>query len=121
MQKKIIIVEDERAISKALQLKLEHEGFEVDTAFDGEEGLVKLSEKEFDLILLDLIMPKMDGFPFMMKMREREIGFKPIIVLSNLSQPEDKTKAKALGAIDFVIKSDTPLSDIVKIVQNVLK
>lgn len=118
--KKILIVEDERAISKALQLKLTHEGFLVDAAYNGQEGIDLSKSNQYDLILLDMVMPIKDGFAFLEE--TNAAGRKsPVIVLSNLSQPEDIKKAKSLGAIDFIVKSDTPLSDIVNLVNNVLK
>jgi len=119
-KKHILIVEDERAISKALQLKLIHEGFEVDAAYNGQDGIDQAKSKTFDLILLDMVMPIKDGFAFLEE--TNAAGRKaPVIVLSNLSQPEDIQKAKSLGAVDFIVKSDTPLSDIVNLVNNVLK
>ena len=118
--KKIIIVEDEKAISKALQLKLIHEGYLVDAAYNGDEGLGKVKSEKYDLILLDMVMPVKDGFTFLEEVNAA--GFKiPVIVISNLNQTEDIKKARSLGAVDFIVKSDTTLSDIVNLVENVLK
>lgn len=120
MAKKILIGEDEKAIAKALQLKLSSSGYEVTNAYDGEQVIEFVDKDQFDLILLDLIMPKLDGFGTLEKLKE--MGNKtPIIILSNLSQKEDKKKVKELGAKDFFIKSNTPLSDIVDKVKNELK
>lgn len=120
MAKKILIGEDEKAIAKALQLKLSSSGYEVKNAFDGEQVIDFVEKEQFDLILLDLIMPKLDGFGTLAKLKEK--GNKtPVIILSNLSQEEDEKKAKELGAKDFFIKSNTPLSEIVDHVKAALE
>lgn len=111
-QKKILIVEDEQALSKALQLKLAHNGFDTTCAANGEEGLKLIEEKKFDIVLLDLIMPKIDGFKVLEVLRNKK-NIPPIIVLSNLSQNNDEDRAKKLGAVDFFVKSNTPIADIV--------
>jgi len=118
--KKILIVEDEKAISKALELKLTYEGFDVKTVFNGVEALSLLEKEKFDLILLDLVMPKLDGFGVLEVLKSK--GNKiPIIVSSNLSQKEDYQRAKDLGAIDFLIKSDTPVAEVVKKIKIIFK
>jgi two-component system, OmpR family, alkaline phosphatase synthesis response regulator PhoP len=116
----ILIVEDEKPLSHALKLKLSHEGYEVTVAGDGEEGVNLALEKQFDLILIDIIMPKMDGFMLLNKLREA--GNKTtIIVLSNLGQKEDIEKAKQLGAVEYMVKSNTPISRIVTAVNAFLQ
>ncbi len=110
--KKILICEDEKPIAKALVLKLNHEGFEAEAANDGEEALQILQTKQFDLILLDLIMPRVDGFGVLEKIKELKITT-PVIVTSNLGQEEDLKRAKELGAINYFIKSNTSLQEIV--------
>lgn len=110
--KKILVTEDEKPIAHALQLKLQGSGYEVDVAHNGEEALKFLSEGTYDLMLLDLVMPVMDGFATLQQVKEHGYSV-PIIVLSNLSQTDDEKKAKDLGAIDFAIKSNVPLSEIV--------
>jgi two-component system, OmpR family, response regulator VicR len=111
--KKILIVDDEKPLAHALELKLTHEGYTVKTAFDGEEALAELGSKQYALALMDLMMPKLDGFGVLAKVKEQGIPTK-IIVTSNLSQEEDIAKAKGLGAVDFFIKSNTPLNVIVE-------
>jgi len=118
--KRILIGEDEKPMGRALNLKLSSVGYEVDNAYNGEEVLEKLEAGSFDLLLLDLIMPKLNGFAVLEKIKEKKIKVK-IIVLSNLSQVEDAQKAKALGASGYFIKSDTPISGIVDEVKKVLK
>lgn len=117
--KRILIAEDEKAISKALELKLAHEGFEVKAVFNGVELLSLLEKEKFDLILLDLVMPKLDGFGVLeiLNCKGNKI---PIIVSSNLSQQEDYQRAKKLGATDFLIKSETPVAEMVKKIKNYL-
>lgn len=110
--KKLLIAEDERAIARALKLKLNKSGFEVELANNGEEALTMLKDKKFDLLLLDIMMPKVDGFSVMEEMKKRK-DKTPIIVLSNLSQEDDAKRAEELGAVDFVIKSNTPLTEII--------
>lgn len=117
LSKKILIVEDEKPISKALELKLSISGYNVRCAFDGIEAIELLKKEKFDLILLDLMMPKKDGFTVLQEMKDKGIKV-PVIVSSNLSQSEDFSKAKQLGAVDFFVKSNTP---IVEVVNNIKK
>ncbi|MDD4628722.1 MAG: response regulator [Candidatus Peribacteraceae bacterium] len=117
--KQILIVEDERPLAHALELKFRHEGFEPHIAMDGEEALKEAGGGTYDVILLDLIMPRMDGFMFMQEMKSKGVHT-PTIVLSNLGQDEDKTRAKELGAAAYYVKSNTPIMEIVKQVQSIL-
>lgn len=119
-KKKILIAEDEKPMAKALELKLTHEGYDAKAVFNGEEALAELEHGEFDLAILDLMMPKVDGFTVLAKLKEKGKTM-PIIVLSNLSQEEDEAKARALGATKFFVKSNTPLADIVQHVREVLQ
>lgn len=116
---RILIAEDEKPIANALKLKLSHYGYEVEIAENGAIALELVKKNKYDLILLDLIMPMMDGFEVLVSMKEAGISI-PVIVSSNLGQPEDIQKAKSLGASQFLVKSDTPLADIVNLVNNVL-
>lgn len=112
-QKKVLVVEDEKPLSHALDLKLTNEGFAVTTALNGQECLQLLESNSYDIILLDLMMPVVDGFQVLAFLQKK--GAMPyVIVLSNLSQPEDEARVKGLGAKKFFIKSDTPLSAIVE-------
>jgi len=117
--KRILIVEDERPLAHALELKFTHEGFETKVAADGEEALRDALATKYDMILLDLIMPRMDGFTFMEELKKKKVKTK-VIILSNLGQDEDKERAKALGAIAYFVKSNTPITEIVKEVQDAL-
>lgn len=110
--KKVLIVEDEKPLAHALQLKLEHEGFAVTVASDGQECLDLVKSQHSDVLLLDLIMPVMDGFQVLEQLKQ--VNQAPAtFVLSNLSQHEDEERVLALGARKFFIKSDTPLTTIV--------
>ena len=117
--KKILIVEDEKPMAMALVLKLNKSGFEAEAVFNGEEAIDILAKEKFDLIVLDLIMPKADGFQVLAKLKE--IGSQtPVIVSSNLSQAEDFNRAKKLGAVDFFVKSDTSIAEVVEHIKKVL-
>lgn len=116
MGKKILVVEDEKALSQALKLKLAHEGFEVTVLGNG-EGVIQLAKSEgFSIIVSDLIMPKVDGFQVLKMLKDENIKT-PVIIVSNLSQQDDESKARNLGAVDFLIKSDVPLSKIVDVIK----
>lgn len=112
MKKKILVAEDEKPMAQAMRLKLNHEGFDVDVADDGEMAVALFKEKTFDMVLLDIVMPKKDGFSVLKELREINTTT-PILITSNLSQPEDREKALSLGAQGFLIKSDTPLVQLV--------
>jgi DNA-binding response OmpR family regulator len=111
-QPKILIAEDEKSMSKAMVLKFTKSGFDATPVYDGEEAVVALEKSNFDVLLLDLIMPKLDGFGVLEKIKEKKFKVK-VIVTSNLSQEEDIKRAKDLGAIDYIVKSDTQIQDIV--------
>lgn len=115
--KKILIVEDERPLAHALELKFTHEGYEVEIATDGQEALDRANVNSYAAILLDLIMPNLDGFAFLEQMKKKS----PVIILSNLGQDEDKQRAKELGAVEYFVKSNTPITEIIKKVKTVAK
>lgn len=110
---KILLIEDDKALIRALELKLGHEGFEVISLANGEKVLSALEKDKFFLILCDLMMPTVDGFQVLQMLKDHGVKI-PVIVLTNLGQPEDEKRARELGAVDFFIKSDTPLSKIVQ-------
>jgi len=112
-KKHVLIVEDEKPLSHALALKLGHEGFEVTAVSNGQEALDLLQKQHYNIILLDLMMPVIDGFQVLEQLKAK--GPMPyVIVLSNLSQREDEERALALGAKKYFIKSNTPLAVIVQ-------
>ncbi len=118
-RKKILIVEDEGAIAKPLGMKLGFAGFDVKYAVDGEEALAILEKEKFDLILLDLLMPKIDGFGVLGAMRQRG-DQTPVIVATNLNQAEDMKRVFELGCKKYYVKADTTLSQIVEHAHEVL-
>lgn len=117
--KKILLVEDEKALSNVLTLKLDSAGYKTTVAYDGEQALEEIGKQQFDLIILDLIMPKKDGFAVLGELGKMG-NIIPIIVLSNLGQEEDLKRAKALGAADYFIKSDSPLTEIIEKVELII-
>lgn len=110
--KRVLIVEDEKALSHALDLKLQHEGFETFVANSGEECLSALKEHTFDIMLLDLVMPTLDGFQ-VLEALQGKASSPAIFVISNLSQSEDEARVLKLGAKKYFIKSETSLEVIV--------
>lgn len=112
-QKQVLIVEDEKPLAHALELKLAHEGFLVTVAQNGQQCLELLESTPFDVVLLDLMMPVIDGFQVLERIKSMPKQAY-VIVLSNLSQREDEERVLALGAKKYFIKSNTPLSVIVE-------
>ncbi len=112
---KILIVEDDGFLIKAYQIKFERAGFKVFIALDGDEGL-KVSQKEMpDLIILDLMLPKMNGFEFLKKIKSDEkLKNIPVVALSNLGQRSDQEKAFSLGAAEYFIKTEHTLEEIIE-------
>ncbi len=106
-------------MSKALELKLINAGFEVTTSLDGKEALDRIEKEHFDLLLLDLVMPKTDGFAVLTALSARK-SHPPVVVLSNLGQNEDQAKVKALGAVDYWVKADITLVEIVNRIKKLL-
>lgn len=111
MAKKVLIIEDEKALREMLETKLKSEGFEVQTAEDGELGYNKIEDFKPDLILLDIIMPKMDGYEVMEKMNNTGIKI-PVIIISNSGQPVEIEKTTKLGAVSHLIKTEFDPNDV---------
>jgi len=119
--KKILLIEDEELILNLLQRKLEKEGYKVSIARDGKEGLEKMIKNPPDIILLDIVMPRMDGFEVMEEVRkDKNLKMIPIIIISNSGQPVELDRAKKLGARDWLIKTEfDPKEVITKIKQQI--
>jgi len=115
----ILIVEDERPLAHALELKFAHEGFEPHIALDGEQAIDLMKKHKSVAILLDLIMPNMDGFTFLEELKKKKSKI-PVVILTNLGQSEDEQRAMDLGAKGYFVKSNTPIFDIVKHVKTIL-
>jgi len=117
--KKILIIEDDRALQNALIEALTQEGYEAISAYDGEEGMQKTEEVKPDLILLDLILPKKDGYEVLAGIKNSPNKDIPVLILTNLEEIENVQKTLDLGAKTFMVKSDFSLRDIVdKIKEN---
>lgn len=110
----ILVVEDDRFLVKAIEAKLSSSGFEVGIARDGEEAIAFLKKRTPNLMLLDLIMPKKNGFEVLEDMNNSATWKKiPVIILSNLGQESDQQKGMELGAIDYIVKTKFSLQQIV--------
>ena len=119
--KKILLIEDEEIMIDLLQRKLNKEGYEVSIARNGEEGLKLMREQNPDIILLDIIMPRMGGFEVMEEMqKDKDLKKIPIIVISNSGQPVEIDKAQKLGAKDWLIKTEfDPREVIDKVIRQI--
>ncbi|MFZ3100238.1 MAG: response regulator [Minisyncoccales bacterium] len=120
-QKKVLVVDDEKVLLELLLSKMKQAGFAAAGARDGDEGLQKALDEHPDLILLDIIMPKMDGITMLKKLREDAWGkTAPVIMLSNLNTAEAVEKSLENGAYDYLVKVDYSLDDLVAIVKKKL-
>ena len=121
-KKKILIIEDDRALQNALVEVLANEGFETVSAFDGQEGIEKAASENPDLILLDIILPKKDGYEVLEEIKKSPQKDIPVLILTNLEEIDNVQRALDLGATTFMVKSDFSLRDIVeKIKENLPK
>lgn len=115
----ILLVEDEEMLSSMYKTKFEKEGYPITVASDGEDALEKAKNGSYNMILLDIILPKLDGFAVLKSLRAMD-AYKttPIIMLSNLGQEEDIEKGKKLGASDYMIKANFTPSQVLAKVQS---
>lgn len=119
---KILIVEDDTALQKTLQEFLTEEKFDVVCAGDGEEGIRISRQEKPDLILLDIILPKKDGYEVIKELKSnKETAKIPIVLLTNLGGIHDVEKALELGATTYLIKSDYKLEEVVKKIKGILE
>ena len=118
-KKKILVIEDEATLQKALNDILSQEGYDVLSALDGVSGLDLALKENPDLILLDIILPKLDGFEVLKKLKEENSQI-PIIILTNLSDINDIQKALDLGATTYLVKADFHLDDVLKKIKETL-
>ena len=122
--KNILLVEDDPFLIDIYTTKLKEEGFSVEVATGGEEGLKKLREKKFDLLVLDIVLPKIDGWEILEKIKNAPHqyggGGLKIIVLSNLGQREEVEKGLKLGATKYLIKAHYTPSEVVEAIKEVL-
>jgi DNA-binding response OmpR family regulator len=122
MAKTILIVEDDKFLRELITQKLVKEGYDTLMAIDGEEGIKKIREGKPDLVLLDLILPGIDGFEVLSRMKEDENLAKiPVIILSNLGQREEVERGLKLGANDYMIKAHFTPREIIDKIKTILK
>lgn len=118
----ILVVEDDSALAEALETTLSAEGFKVSKARDGEEGLKMVKKDKPDLILLDIVMPKMDGITMMERLQEKPATKSiPIIFLTNLSDVDTISKVVRQGMFDYLVKTEWDINELVELVKKRLK
>jgi len=121
MAVKILVVEDDKFLRELITQKLDREGYEVREAIDGEDGVKKVEEEKPDVILLDLILPGIDGFEVLAKIKENpDRKDVPVIVLSNLGQKDDIERGLKLGAVEFLIKAHFTPGEIIEKIEKIL-
>lgn len=119
---KVAIIEDDQPIRKMYELKLANAGYEVKTASNGEEGLELLKTYQPDLVLLDIMMPQMNGDEVLKKFRATKEGEKAkVIILTNVSRDEAVNDLDALGVSDYIVKANHTPTQVIEIVEKVLK
>jgi DNA-binding response OmpR family regulator len=119
---KILIVEDEEILLTALSEELKQEGFEAVGAKDGQEGVEKAASEKPDLILLDLVMPRLDGIGALKQMKENEQTRDiPVVILTNLSDYDKVSDALSLGAMDYLVKANYRLEELVSKIKTVME
>ena len=122
MAKRILIVEDDKFLRELISHKLIKEGYDIIEAADGEEGIKKAMEEKPDLVLLDLILPGIDGFEVLYRMKASpETSSIPVIILSNLGQKDDVEKGMRLGASDYLIKAHFTPGEIIGKIKGLLE
>lgn len=122
MKKYILIIEDEQKLAFALERQLTKEGFDVKIAWNGEEGMEEIIERKPDIVLLDLLLPKLSGMDILRRIRKMEdLKDLPVLIVTNLVDDAVSSEADKLGAIDYMVKSNTSLSGIVEAVEKYFK
>ena len=118
MKKRILLVEDDKFLRTIIERRLQAEGFEIDSAVDGEEATEKLLKPSYDLILLDIILPKKNGFEVLKDIhKDPNLSKIPVIILSNLGQEEDIERSKALGVLNYFVKASTSIDQLVETIK----
>ncbi len=120
--KKVLVIEDDSFLQGLEASRLTKNNYEVIVASNGEEGLEKIHEPGVDLVLLDLVLPKFDGFEILRTIKAtKELAHIPVIVFSNLSEEKDIKKAENLGSADFMVKSNFTLDELVEHINKIIK
>lgn len=113
--KKILMIEDEKIIVDLLKRKLEQAGYQVSAGKDGIEGLEKMRKDKPDIILLDIVMPRMGGLEVMEEMeKDNDLKDIPVVIISNSGQPVELDRAKKLGAKDWLVKTEFDPQEVIK-------
>ena len=121
-KKRVLFVEDEDALQKSMGRALEFEGFDVISAYDGAEGLEMARKENPDIILLDLVLPKMDGFEVLKALKDDpKTKDCPVVILTNLESPPDIEKVFELGATTYLVKANYDLKVLVDKVRGILE
>lgn len=121
MEENILIIEDDKFLRELISRKLINEGFKIDEAIDGEEGLKKAQKVRPSLILLDLILPGLDGFEILERIKDDpSTSAIPVLILSNLGQRDEVERGLKLGAVDFLVKAHFTPEEIVDKIKEVL-
>ncbi len=118
--KKILIIEDDKILHKAMMEALYEEGYQSDSAYDGKEGVKKVEEGDFDLVLLDLILPKEDGYHALVDIHKAAPDI-PVLILTIIDSKTSLEECMANGATDYLVKSEYSLEDIVKKIKKILE
>ncbi|MDP3769835.1 MAG: response regulator [Candidatus Sungbacteria bacterium] len=120
--KKILFIEDESALQRAVTRVLADEGYTTFSAMDGETGVTVARKEMPDLILLDLIIPKKDGFSILTELKQDpSTAYIPVIILTNLEGSGDVERALALGATTYLVKTNYRLEEVVEKIKSILK
>lgn len=118
----VMLVEDDVFLANIYKTKFDMEGFKISHADNGEKGLDDIKKKKPDVILLDILLPKMDGFAILEALKKDEsVKNIPVILLTNLGQKDDVEKGLDMGAVDYLIKAHFKPSEVVQKVREVLK
>jgi len=121
MSEKVLIAEDEISMQNVLKSKVEQLGFKVIQSFDGKEALQKVKTEKPDLILLDIIMPEKSGFEVLKELKLKQKSKIPVVILTNLGQENDIKMGKELGAVDYILKANISLRDLMVKISNYLQ
>lgn len=124
--KSILLIEDDPFLIDIYTTKLKGSDFKIDVATDGEQGLRKLSEKKFDLLVLDIVLPQIDGWEILEKIKAlrfnlEHLGGLKIVILSNLGQKEEVERGMEMGATKYLIKAHFTPSEVVEEITKTLK
>ncbi|MHB8860180.1 MAG: response regulator transcription factor [Minisyncoccota bacterium] len=118
---KILIIEDEEVLAKVIQEKLERTGDDVAVAADGNAAITVAQSFRPDIIVLDLLLPKRNGFEVLQILKaDQQLKMIPVIVVSNLGEESDIKRALSLGAVDYYVKSEHPINEIIEKIKSIL-